>query len=136
MNRTLEIRSAHDGMLMTLSNFVAEDNSSDAYSFLVVIQSYEVRAQAKVSSYRAPDLAKYFEDIASNWRGWRGEKCWSTLEGEFALAAKSDSTGHVRLSFTLQPSFGDFHWELRGALELEAGQLPGIAESAAVLWRT
>lgn len=121
-------------MTITLSNFVAEDSSHLSESFAVAIQSYEVRAETRASSFMAPSLAAYFHDMADNWRGWEGEKRWSTLEGEFELSATADRVGHVRLAFFLRPANTGFHWELRGALELEAGQLVGISESIASVW--
>jgi primase-polymerase (primpol)-like protein len=65
--------------------------------------------------------------MASEWRGWAGEKTWATLEGEFELTATADSLGHIRLGFFLRPADTGFNWELRGALELDAGQLEAIA---------
>jgi hypothetical protein len=134
MNRTVELRSSRDGLTLTLSNFVGEDSSHISESFLVLVQGYEVRAEARASSFMAPSLSEYFQDIADNWRGWQGEKCWATLEGEVQFSATADSIGHVRLAFFLRPAHTGYHWALRGALELEAGQLDSVAESVRAAW--
>ena len=135
MSESVEIRSARDGMTLTLSNFVYRDNSPLAESFLVTIQSGEVRAETRASSYMATSLGEYFRDIAANWSGWKGEKNWETLEGEFKLTATADSTGHIRLGFSLRPPYTGYHWALCGALELEAGQLDALATDISLVWR-
>jgi len=127
MTEPVEIRSARDGLKLTLSDLVEQNGSSLSDSFVVTIQSYEVRAEARASSFMAADLGDYFQDIADNWRGWSGEKKWATLENEFELAATADNLGHVRLEFFLRSPYTGYQWELRGALELEAGQLDSIA---------
>ncbi len=134
MSRTAEIRSTRDGLVLTLSNFVQEDSSALSDSFLVSLKNHEIRAETRASSFLAPSLGAYFQDIAANWRGWKGEKKWGTLEGEFELTATSDSTGHVKLAVFLRAPHTGFHWELRSALELEAGQLDAIAYEVAAAW--
>jgi hypothetical protein len=127
MAREVVIRSSRDGVTLTLSNFVPENGSPTSESFLVEIKSYDVRSEARASTFMTPDLGEFFASMANEWRGWSGEKTWATLEGEFELAATADSLGHVRLGFFLRPANTGFNWELRGALEREAGQLLTIA---------
>jgi hypothetical protein len=134
MSRTAEIRSARDGLVLTLSNFVHEDSSALSESFLASIKNYEIQVETRVSSFMAPSLGVYFQDIAKSWRGWKGEKKWATLEGEFEFIATCDSLGHVRLGVYLRSPHTGFHWELRTALELEAGQLDSIAREVSAAW--
>jgi hypothetical protein len=119
---------------LKLSNFVLEDDSPTADSFLVEVNGHEIHAQTRVSSFMAADLGNFFADLARNWKGWEGAKVWSTLEGDFQLSAASDSVGHVRLAYSLRPADTGFNWELRGALEVEAGQLEHLAIEAARAW--
>ena len=134
MTRRIDIRSARDGTVLTLSNFVWEDQTALADSFLVSVKHYEGQAETRASSFMAPNLSDYFHDIAKNWRGWTGEKNWATLEGEFELSATADKTGHVRLAIVLRSPYTGYHWELRSALELEAGQLDSIASEVGAIW--
>jgi hypothetical protein len=120
--------------MLTLSDFVGDDNSALAESYLVTVQSHDLRAETRASSFMAPSLSAYFHDIATHWRGWKGEKKWGTLEGEFELSATADSTGHVRLAYSLRPPYTGFHWALNGALELEAGQLDRLAAEVQLAW--
>ena len=134
MTEPVEIRSARDGLRLTLSDLVEENGTALSDSFVVKIQSYEVRAEGRASSFMAADLGDYFQEIAENWRGWSGEKKWRTLENEFELTATADNTGHVRLEFFLRSPYTGYQWELRGALELEAGQLDSIANEVRSFW--
>jgi hypothetical protein len=134
MTRTAEIRSARDGLVLTLSNFVHEDSSALSESFLASIKKYEIQAETRVSSFMAPSLGVYFQDLANSWRGWKGEKKWATFEGEFEFTASCDSLGHVRLGVYLRSPHTGFHSELRTTLELEAGQLDSIAREVSAAW--
>jgi len=135
MTREIAIRSSRDGVTLTLSNFAPEDPSHVSESFLVEVKAYDVRAEIRASTYMAPDLGQFFASLARDWRGWRGERKWGTLENEFELVATADTVGHVRLGYAIRPPFTDLHWELRGALELEAGGLEAIAAEVASVWR-
>lgn len=134
MSREVCIVSARDGMSLTLSNFVSEDASHISESFLVEVKAYGMRAESRASTYMANDLGAFFQSIAIEWKGWKGEKLWSTLENELELKATSDSLGHVRLEFVLRKPHTGFNWEVRAALELEAGQLDGIAQDVQLAW--
>ena len=83
----------------------------------------------------AVDLGDFFRDLALNWKGWEGERHWSTLEGEFAICATSDHLGHIRLAFTLSQPYTGLELQLKGALELEAGTLDSVAKQVSAAWR-
>ena len=134
MTREVSIRSSRDGVTITLSNFVPEDSSHISESFLVEIRCYGLRGEARASSYMAPDLGEFFTSLANDWKGWNGERTWATLEGEFQLVASADSLGHVRLGFFVRPPDTGFNWELRGALEIEAGQLEALSKEVNAAW--
>ena len=134
MLREASIVSARDGLSLILSNFVSEDQSHIAESFLIEVKAYDVRAEARASTFMAEDLGKFFQSMADDWRGWKGPRSWGTLENEFELTATSDRLGHVRLEFVLRKPHTGFQWELRGALELEAGQLDRIAQDVQLAW--
>jgi hypothetical protein len=135
MRPDIEIRSARDGMVLTLSNLVQADQSALSESFLVSLKGYKLQAEIRASSFMAPNLGAFFRELSENWRGWEGKKSWATLEGELELSATSDSQGHIRLAYVVKRPHTDYQWELTGALELEAGQLAAIAAQAELAWR-
>ena len=134
-NTSCTLRSIHGDTSLTLSDFHPEYQSADADSFLVSVASGSWRGEVRASSFMASDLGDFFHGLALSWRGWEGERNWSTLEGEFTLCATSDRLRHIRLAFALsQPSI-DLGWELKGALELEAGMLESAAKQVSAVWR-
>ncbi|MFJ4268678.1 DUF6228 family protein [Paenarthrobacter nicotinovorans] len=73
-------------------------------------------------------LLSFFEELASNWRGWDGEKNFDSIEGDFRLAAKHD--GHIRLALELRESDRSTPWTANGELTLDPGEeLTAAAES-------
>jgi len=138
MTKTAEfvLTSAHNGMSLILSDWhgLGCDGGLDYYSVAVI--GSEVNIQTRVYSYLSPDMSVYFQEIAQAWRGWEGKKCWSSLEGEFALMATADRTGHIFLGFQLRsPDQGSgYDWCFSGTLLLEAGSLDGIAKKAKAFW--
>lgn len=64
-------------------------------------------------------LDSYFADMLGDWRGWNGERAWSSLEGELGLAARHD--GHVRIRVSLQDSTHST-WTATAELKLDAGE--------------
>jgi len=79
-----------------------------------------------VSAYMFSGFADFFGGIATNWKGWKGAREWSALEGEMNLKAHSDRTGHVYLSVEIQDGAPP-RWQLNATLVLEAGQLDRLA---------
>jgi hypothetical protein len=74
------------------------------------------------------DLARFFESLAADWRGWSGERTWESLEGELAFTATHD--GHVRLRIDVRGSI-ERDWRVRCDLAVEPGeQLSAAARDA------
>src|SRR5579863_1133584 len=80
-------------------------------------------------------LVAFFDDLASNWRGWDGRREWTELERELGLIATHDGLGHVLISVTL----GKFiapplaAWMVQVPLQLDAGELDSVAAQARLL---
>jgi hypothetical protein len=81
-----------------------------------------MRASTQVYAYGGRSPLELFEEMANEWRGWKGSKVWESLEGELALAATHDGLGTIMLKVRLAHLGSDFSdWEARAALELDAG---------------
>jgi len=122
MEHSTTIKSAHDGM--TLEFF---DRGGDR--FKVGIRGSHVSGTASISSFEPVKsrLADFFRDLAVHWEGWKGKREWASLEGDLALSATSDSTGHISLQVRLRSGPYPFDWSLSVTLLIEAGQLERIA---------
>jgi hypothetical protein len=62
-------------------------------------------------------LTAFFEKMNHDWRGWTGERRWSSLESDLNLVAKHD--GHVRLEVVLVDAF---NWTITAELTLAPGE--------------
>jgi len=128
------MNSARDGTSLTLSDpeFVKQTDDCGPEYFRVSAVGPGFSGALRVYGYMGSGLPDLFEDLARNWRGFDGEKSWSSLEGEFSLRASADKLGHTCLGFTLHERHCD--WTLEGALVLEAGQLDRIAREVRRFW--
>jgi hypothetical protein len=95
--------------------------------FAIELFSPEARARTRVYAYEPSSIAAFFEDLARNWRGWKDEKSWESLEGECRISAVSDGKGHVDLKISLRPSLDPHAWRFDGIVLIEAGQLESVA---------
>lgn len=96
--------------------------------YRVTLKVKDLLASAKIYSFQPySGLAQFFEDLAANWKGWKGEKRWQSLEGEFVLSCTSDGLGHVAIDVVLKSGFCDDDWSVHTVINVDAGQLEEIA---------
>jgi Family of unknown function (DUF6228) len=124
------IKSAHGSGRIELGNAEPGDLLAPVDSFTVTFGLEGLQASVQVYSpsfHQGPEsLARFFDDLAANWRGWAGEKGWGSLEGEFAIRCTCDRLGHTEMRITLRK---ELEWETSGSLIIEAGQLRLIAQT-------
>jgi uncharacterized protein DUF6228 len=87
-----------------------------------------LRASTKVGIVWGVDasLSEFFDDLAKNWRGWKGAKKWEAYEGGLGLSCTSDRLGHITVTVELREGSPE-RWLVRGEVPLEAGQLERLA---------
>jgi hypothetical protein len=107
----------------------------DADEFIVTITDHGLTAEARGwwnSEMEEPQqLARFFEDLASDWRGWDGQKSWRALERPFFLSATHDGLGHVTLTVRLEEGWVDPNWSAEAHLAIDAGGLTELATRVA-----
>ena len=82
-------------------------------------------------------LASFIASLARDWRGWQGDRVWSSLEGEFKVTARHDGLGTVELIVRLgqlDPT-REGVWTAQASLFLDAGGLDVLARNAAAAGR-
>lgn len=125
MHGPVIIKSTRDGITLELIDY-------SGHHYDVALRGPDVKGAASVYAEKPVEdparLAEFFRDLAANWRGWVGEKKYESLEEELLLKATSDSLGHTELEVWLTSGPPPFHWTLRAALLIEAGQLESIAK--------
>jgi|KBSMisStandDraft_5_1062788.scaffolds.fasta_scaffold568029_1 hypothetical protein len=105
-----------------LSFRILPNSGGHGTAFLVSVETSELTASVESSTSVKGPPSILFKDIASNWRGWAGEKHWEDLDETVQLIATCDRTGHVQLTviFALYPYPKD---HVRVSLSYEAGSL-------------
>lgn len=122
MENLVTIKSANDDTRLTFSYVSGE-------SFTAVLESAHLSGRVIASTYHIGPPSLLFEEMALNWKGWKGEKSWAALEDELRLTATIDLTGHIRLQVTMRDYSCPSDWCLQAAILLEAGQLAGLARA-------
>ena len=71
-----------------------------------------------------------FTRLAAHASAWPGREAWASIEGELAIEATCDRTGHVTLVFTLRapPQCGE--WSASATYVSDFGQLDRLARGA------
>lgn len=104
--------------------------------FRVTIRSNNLSSFTDVYAFDPFDsnLVRFFEDLAENWKGFDGEKEWSSLEGEFCLNCTSDNLGHFALEVTLRNN--EDTQCARKTIYIESGQLENISLEVRIFFNT
>ena len=79
-------------------------------------------------------LWQFFTDLATDWRGWDGERTWQSEEVELRLTAVHDKTNTVTIAVELQDGAPP-RWKLTAHLELDPGAFQTLAADAKRLSR-
>jgi hypothetical protein len=122
----MELKSSENGSLLT---FTITRKSEDCIDFDVQVKTPFFTGSAPSSTFMAVPPEAWFRELADNWTGWTSEKKWGDLESRVLLSATTDSTGHIKMTVTLNGDDYDTH--LRANLMFEAGQLERIADDVA-----
>jgi hypothetical protein len=105
-------------------------------SVTVRLQVPGLQASLRVSAHYATgfdDLVAFFRAVASDWRGWRGERTYESLDHDLRLIATHDGHGHVRLAAQLWSS-ESAEWSMTTAFRLDPGEeMTRVAEDVAAL---
>jgi hypothetical protein len=82
-----------------------------------------------------PSLPAFFSELHELWRGWDGERDWSSVTGNCTLSARHDRVGHVSLTMKLhdwgmtdQAPRNGGDWTASLAVVVEPSSLASIAE--------
>lgn len=79
-------------------------------------------------------LGQVFSEMASEWRGWKGEKMWRSTDGEVRLAFIHDHVGLVHVSLDVKDSPA-WNWKVTAEVALEIGSLEKLARDVAAYFR-
>jgi hypothetical protein len=129
---SFEIHSTDDdGKLLVVGAVPRGLTGYDGCHFDVSLVSTPLSASVRVYDIQPQNWSAFFQDLATNWKGWSGEKKMESLERHLAVVATSDSLGHISLRVKLRDIIpGTADWRAEGTLVVEAGQLERLANDA------
>ncbi len=120
--QAVEISSANPAATLKFSDF-------DGSHFVVSLDSPTIQIALRVGAFNevgiddAAALVELLGTMNDQWRGWDGELRWAALEGEFAIVATADSSGHVTLRLAFQEISEPSPWSAEIEFILEAMQV-------------
>ena len=79
-------------------------------------------------------LARLFDEMAREWRGWKGEKAWRSTDGEVSLTFTHDRVGYVQVLVRVRDA-PMANWEVTGKVPIELGSLENLAKDVAAYFR-
>ncbi len=96
---------------------------------MITVASNGLRAESDVylPTPQPLDFARRLSETAEQWRGWDGDKSWSSIEGTLTVVWSHDRLGHVTFRATLQPTRQWFDWSAVATVEVDAGHLDRLA---------
>jgi Family of unknown function (DUF6228) len=135
--KPLEIRSNEAGAFLVIDRDSATGphahDLGDAY-WNATLSCGSLQASLRFYEIGLGGLAEYLERLARDWRGWRDERRWISLEGDVELVATHNGLGTIALVARLSTEpFGQHRWNARAELLLDAGGLDRLARDARLL---
>jgi hypothetical protein len=131
MGEELTIKSSRSAGKLKLSEPKPSGLSHRIQYLRVSVQDHEIAASSsRIYIYEPYNLAAFFEELASDWKGWAGKKEWSSVEGDFVLSCTSDGLGHVAMRVTLKSGLYEDDWCVQAVIHVDGGQLEELAVKA------
>src|SRR5688572_28385461 len=114
---------------------LAEPGGTEFYR--VTLRENEFEASIRVYAFDPTEdgLPKFFASLGRDWKGWDGERRWSSLEGEFELRCEHDSTGHVITTATIRSNRYGHGWMGEIRFDIAGGKLDKIAAEVDLFFR-
>lgn len=79
-------------------------------------------------------LARLFDEMARDWRGWKGEKAWRSTDSEVSLTFTHDGVGLVHVVVRVRGA-PMANWEVTVKVPIELGSLDKLAKDVAAYFR-
>ena len=102
---------------------VEPSRTGEIWSVVVRLRVPGLDASLRVPAHYATgfdELAAFVSGLASDWRGWQGERTYESLEHDLRLTATHD--GHIRLLVQLRETSVPDGWSATGVVQLDPGE--------------
>lgn len=127
---TLTLRSNRHDVSLTIDRTFRPD-----YGF-AELNCGTMEARIEFYEPNLSTLRTFLADLAEHWRGWEGEREWSSCERHIGLYAKHDKLGTVSVTVELRSGIytgAGPTWRAVGVVLLDSGALEALVREAATL---
>jgi Family of unknown function (DUF6228) len=108
-----------EGRQLRFARPVRSPDEREPWSYDVSLAVEGTHASVNVWDYGAGPAA-YFQLLADNWKGWDGDRSWSSLEGQLNIDARHDGKGLIICEVTVGSVIAPT-WSLTATLTFGAG---------------
>ena len=130
------IRGDAASIELTRGDWGLETEVENYYLATVRANGFEVGQNIYAYDPKNDGLAKFFAELAADWKGWQGTRNWSSLEGEFEIECEHDGLGNIRTVARLHKNrYYGVGWTAEIRFEISAGQLDQIAHELTRFFR-
>ena len=124
------LATSTEGRKLEFARPVRRADDREPWSYDAALTVELTKASVSVWDYGAGP-AGFFQSLADDWKGWDGERSWSSLEGQLVIEARHDGKGliicEVAIGSKIPPA-----WSLRASTTFGAGtHMEEIASSVA-----
>lgn len=124
------IKSADTAAQLVLSNIEGD-------YFTAAYKSHGIVVSKRVWGYTDCDLlVDLFMYMAKEWKGWKGEIEWVSIEQEFSITCTSDQKGHVAVKLKFSQHEGAEPWDAQVTLSLESGVMEKVSKDLKKFFHT
>jgi hypothetical protein len=100
-------------------------------SYAIEVEAIDFHAKTRVANPgHGHPPSVLFEELAVNWKGWKGAMTWLAMEGELELRATCDHLGHITVAVAIPAYANTGNWSAQARVLVEAGQLERLAIEA------
>jgi hypothetical protein len=134
---SFELRSNEAGAALAIRRDT--DEPEDEYErlgeyWIAELSCGGLGASLRFYDFAIKELGAFLERLAAEWRGWSGERSWSSLEGDVKLTATHNGLGTISVKACLRTEAAAHHrWSACAELVLDAGALDRITREAQLL---
>jgi hypothetical protein len=96
---------------------------ADEYETVFAVEAVADGVRARLENVTVTvwdDMSEFFAGLARDFRGWEGERVWTS--NHLVLTATFGSGGHVHLDWTLRSGFFPGDWKCTVTTVIEAGE--------------
>jgi hypothetical protein len=72
------------------------------WSYEAVLLGHSIRATTRVRDHDPANFLRYFESLATDWKGWRDERIYESLERDIRIVAVHDRVRAVAFKIRLR----------------------------------